>query len=156
MKENTRMTNPEAAAQSLFVFHGCCDRFFTRSVSPALRFSGERLGGQGSQDQGRIREEAERHEQGAPEAPLGSEGARPPAEEPITVREAAEEAADGRGGDEEDEGAAGYGYFHQKMSRWSRSSSPAGSVGRAAHHFLPFHLFLTVHVLSAYWLMSSD
>lgn len=68
------------------------------------RLGGERLGGQSSQDKGGIREEAERDEQGAPEAALCSEGARTAAEEPVAVREAAEEAADRRGGDEEDQG----------------------------------------------------
>lgn len=60
-----------------------------------------------SQDQGWIWEEAERHEQRASEAPVGSEGACPSAEEPIAVRETAEEASDGRGGNEEDEGVIG-------------------------------------------------
>lgn len=69
---------------------------------------GERHGGQSSQDQGWIWEEAECHEQRAAEAAVGSEGARPPAQEPITVWEAAEEASDGCGRDEEDKGLMDY------------------------------------------------
>jgi len=75
------------------------------SLRLSVRHGGNRHGRQVAQDQGRVREEAERHEQGAPEAAVGAEGARPAAEEPVAVREAAEEAAGGRGGDEEDEGA---------------------------------------------------
>lgn len=84
------------------------DEFSMIFVLRTFSVGGKRHRGQGSQDQGRIREEAERHEQGAPQAAVCSEGTRPPAEEPIAVREAAEEASDGRGGNEEDEGVIGH------------------------------------------------
>ena len=74
-------------------------------VAPC-RLGGERHGGQGPQDQAGVREEAERDEQGAAEAADGSEGARPPAEEPVAVREADEETDPGRGRDEEDQGGS--------------------------------------------------
>lgn len=77
-------------------------------VSRNFRYSRKRHRGQGSQNQGRIWEEAERHEQGASEAAVCSEGARPPAEEPVAVWEAAEEASDGRGRNEEDKGMISY------------------------------------------------
>lgn len=69
-----------------------------------LRFSWVRNGGKGQKNQSGIWEEAELHEQGVAEAAVSSEGARPAPEEPVTVRETAEETADGRDWDEEDKG----------------------------------------------------
>jgi len=70
------------------------------------RFGGDGYGGEGEEGQNGVREEAELHEQGAAKAPVGSEGARPPAEEPVAVREAAQETPAGRDRDEEDQGDA--------------------------------------------------
>lgn len=76
----------------------------TGFVLHIVRFSRKRHRGQSSQNQGWVWKETERHEQGASEAAVGTEGARSPAEEPITVRETAEEASDGCGRNEEDKG----------------------------------------------------
>lgn len=59
------------------------------------RLSGGWYRGEGQTHQSRIRAEAGLHEQGAAKASVGTEGARPPAEEPVTVREAAAETSDG-------------------------------------------------------------
>ncbi len=65
-----------------------------------FRLCGVVLWGQEQTDKSRVWEEARCHEQRAAETTGGSEGACSSTEEPVTVRETAEETAAGSGGNE--------------------------------------------------------
>ena len=108
------------------LIHGVisCKQHYSVLPNSLSRFSGVWHRGEGQEDQSRIREEAELHEQRAAEAAVGSEGARSPAEEPVAVRETAQEAPAGRHRNEEDQSKASRFYlvFSQTSPSFKRAA----------------------------------